>query len=93
MQHKLELARVIGDLTARCKIIPGDDTRLVEVMDTAMQELLRRPSSVQEQARIGRKGLRGFQEHQWVAIGPEALLEMEKWLHHLDADTPSISPF
>ena len=92
MQHKLELARVIGDLTARCKIIPGDDTRLVEVMDTAMQELLRRPSSVPEQARIGSKGFRGSQEHRWVTVGPEARLEMENWLHHLDADTPSISP-
>jgi hypothetical protein len=94
VQHKLELARVIGDLTARWKIIPGDDTsRLVEVMDTAMQELLRRPSSVPEQARIGSKGFRGSQEHRWVTVGPEARLEMEKWLHHLDADTPSISPF
>ena len=92
MQHKLELARVIGDLTARCKIIPGDDTRLVEVMDTAMQELLRRPSSVPEQARIGSKGFRGSQEHRWVTVGPEARLEMENWLHHLEADTPSISP-
>jgi hypothetical protein len=88
VQHKLELARAIGD-----KIIPGDDTRLVEVMDTAMQELLRRPSSVPEQARIGSKGFRGSQEHRWVTVGPEARLEMENWLHHLDADTPSISPF
>jgi hypothetical protein len=39
----------------------GDDIRLGEVMDTAMQELLRRPSSVQEQARIESKGLRGSQ--------------------------------
>jgi hypothetical protein len=93
VQHKLELARVIGDLAARWKIIPGDDTRLGEVMDTSMQELLRRPSSVQEQARIGSEGLRGSQEHRWVTIGPEARLEMKKWLHHLDADTPSISPF
>jgi hypothetical protein len=93
VQHKLELARVIGDLTARWKIIPGDDTRLGEVMDTAMQELLRRPGSVQEQARIGSKGLRGSQEHRWLTIGPEARMEMENWLHKLDADTPSISPF
>jgi hypothetical protein len=93
VQHKLELARVIGDLTARWKIIPGDDTRLGEVMDTAMQELLRWPSSVQEQARIGRKGLRGSQEHRWVTIGPEVRMEMENWLHILDVDTPSISPF
>jgi hypothetical protein len=93
VQHKLELARVIGDLTARWKIIPGDDTRLGEVMDTAMQELLRRPGSVQEQARIGSKGLSGSQEHRWVTIGPEARMEMENWLHQLDADTPSISPF
>ena len=77
--------QVIGDLADRWKFILGDDTRLGEVMDTAMQELLRRPSSVQEQARIGSKGLRGSQEHRWVAIGPEARLEMEKWLHHLDA--------
>ena len=62
-------------------------------MDTVMQELLRRPSSVPEQARIGSKGFRGSQEHRWVAVGPEARLEMVKWLHHLDADTPSISPF
>jgi hypothetical protein len=85
VQHKLELARAIGDLTAKWKIIPGDDTRLVEVMDTAMQELLRRPSSVPAQARIGSKGFRGSQEHRWVAVGPEARLEMVKWLHHLDA--------
>jgi hypothetical protein len=43
VQHKLELARVIGDITVRWKIIPGDDTRLGEVMDTVMHELLRRP--------------------------------------------------
>ena len=93
VQQKLELARVIGDLDARWKIIPGEDTRLGEVMDTAMQELLRLPSSVQEQARIGSKGLRGSQEHRWVTIVPEARREMEEWLNHIDADTPSISPF
>jgi hypothetical protein len=93
VQNKLELARVIGDLAAKWKIIPGDDTRLEEVMATAMKELLRQPRSVQEQARIGSKGLRGSQEHRWVTIDPEARLEMEEWLYHLDADTPSISPF
>jgi hypothetical protein len=47
---------------------------------------------VPEQARIGSKGFRGSQEHRWVTVGPEARLEMESWLHHLEADTPSISP-
>ncbi len=54
-QNKLEL--IIGDLTATWKIIPGDDTRLEEVMATAMKRLLRQPRSVQEQARIESKGL------------------------------------
>jgi hypothetical protein len=93
VQNKLELARIIGDLTVKWKIIPGDDTLLDKVMATVMKELLRQPRSVQEQARIGSKGLRGSQEYQWVTIGPEARPEMEEWLHHLDADTPSISPF
>jgi hypothetical protein len=48
--------------------------------------------SVPEQARIGSKGFRGSQEHRWVTVVPEARLEMENWLHHLEADTPSISP-
>jgi hypothetical protein len=47
-------------------IIPGDDTQLEEVMATLMKELLRQSNSAQEQARIGSKGLRGFQEHRWV---------------------------
>jgi hypothetical protein len=93
VQNKLELARIIGDLTAKWKIIPGDDTRLEEVMATAMKELLRQPRSVQEQARIGSKGLRGSQKHRWFTIGPEARPEMEEWLHHFHADTPSISLF
>jgi hypothetical protein len=37
-----------GDLAAKWKIIPGDDTRLEEVMATAMKELLRQPRSVEE---------------------------------------------
>jgi hypothetical protein len=40
VQHKLELERAIEDLAVRWKIVPGDDTRLEEVMDTAMQEVL-----------------------------------------------------
>jgi|LauGreDrversion2_3_1035106.scaffolds.fasta_scaffold495159_1 hypothetical protein len=36
VQHKLELERVIGDLADRWKIIPGDDTRLEEVVDTSI---------------------------------------------------------
>ena len=50
VQHKLQLERVIEDLAARWKIISGDDTRLEEVMDTAMQEVLRRSNSAPEQA-------------------------------------------
>jgi hypothetical protein len=46
--------------------IVTDDTRLEEVMDTSMQEVLRRSDSVPEQARIGSKGLRGSQEYRWV---------------------------
>jgi hypothetical protein len=92
MQNELEFARTIGDLAAKWKIIPGDDTQREEVMATAMKELLRQSNSAQEQARIGSKGLRGSQEHQWVTNGPKARQEMEEWLHHLDADTPSISP-
>ena len=93
MQNELEFARTIGDLAAKWKIIPGDDSRLVEVMDTAMQDLLGRPGNVPVQARIGNKGFRGSHEHLWVTVGPVAQLEMANWLHHLDADTPSISPF
>jgi hypothetical protein len=59
VQHKLELAKAIGSIAIRRKLIPGDDTRLEEVMDTAVIEVLRWPSSVQEQARIGNMGLRG----------------------------------
>jgi hypothetical protein len=65
VRNKLEIARIIGDLTARWKIIPGDDTRLEEVMATAVRELLRQPNNVQEKARIGGKGLRESQEHRW----------------------------
>ena len=93
VQHKLELARAVTDLTTKWKIIPLDDSRLVEVMDTAMQDLLGRPGNVPVQARIGNKGFRGSHEHLWVTVGPVAQLEMANWLHHLDADTPSISPF
>jgi hypothetical protein len=72
VQHKLELAKAIGSLAIRWKLIPGDDTRLEEVMDTAMQEVLRRPSSVRKNRQgLGSKGLRGSQEHRWVTIGPE----------------------
>jgi hypothetical protein len=48
VRNKLELARIIGDLAAKWKIIPGDDTRLEEIMATAVRELLRQPNSVQE---------------------------------------------
>jgi hypothetical protein len=93
VQQKLELVRVIGDLATRWKIIPGDGTRLEEILDTAMQEVLRRPEGVQERARIGSKGLKGSQERRWVTVGPDAQLEMEEWLQNLDANTPSVSPF
>ena len=93
VQHKLELERVIGDLAARWKIIPGDDTRLEEVMDTAIQEVLRRSDSVPERARFGSQGLRSSQEYRWVTTGSGARLEMEAWLHHLDTDPPSVAPF
>jgi hypothetical protein len=73
MQNKLELARTIGDLAAKWKIIPGDDTQLEEVMATAMKELLRQSNELQEQARIGSKGLRGSQEHRWVTTGPKGM--------------------
>jgi hypothetical protein len=77
VQHKLELAKAIGSIAIRWKLIPGDDTRLEEVMDTAVLEVLRWTSSVQEQARIGSMGLRGSQEYRWVTIGPGAQQEME----------------
>ncbi len=93
VKKKLELARAIGDLATRWKIIPGDGAQLEEILDTAMQEVLRRPDVVQERARIGSKGLLGSQEQRWVTVGPEAQLEMEEWLHHLDANTPAVSPF
>jgi hypothetical protein len=93
VQHKLELAKAIGSIAIRWKLIPGDDTRLEEVMDTAVIEVLRWPSSVQEQARIGNMGLRGSQEYRWVTIGPGAQQEMEEWLQYLDASTPCVSPF
>ena len=92
-QHKLELAKAIGSIAIRWKLIPGDDTRLEEVMDTAVLEVLRWPSSVQEQARMGSMGLRGSQEYRLVTIGPGAQQEMEEWLQHLDARTPCVSPF
>jgi hypothetical protein len=81
-QHKLELAKAIGSIATT---IP----RLEEVMDTAVLEVLRWPSSVQEQARIGSMGLRGSQEYRWVTIGPGAHQEMEEWLQHLDATPPN----
>ena len=93
VQHKLELERVTEDLAARWKIIPGDNTRLEEVMDTAIQEVLRRSDSVPGQARIGSKGLRGSQEYRWVTTGSGARLEMEAWLRHLDTDPPSVASF
>ena len=93
VQHKLELAKAIGSIASRWKLIPGDDTRLEEVMDTAVIEVLRWPSSAQEQARIGNMGLRGSQEYRWVTIGPGAQQEMEEWLQYLDASTPCVSPF
>jgi hypothetical protein len=93
VHHKLELAKVIGNIATRWKLIPGDDTRLEEVMDTAVQEVLRWPSFVQEQARIGGMVLRGSQEYRWVTIGRGAQQEMEEWLQHLGAGTPCVSPF
>jgi hypothetical protein len=53
VQHKLELARAVGDLTTKWKIIPGDDSRLAEVMDTAMQDLLGRPAMCQFRQGLG----------------------------------------
>ena len=84
VRNELELARIIGDLAVRWKIIPGDDTRMEEVMATTVRELLRQPNNVQEKARIRGKGLRGSQEHWWVTIGPGARQEMEEWICHLD---------
>jgi hypothetical protein len=93
VQHKLELAKAIGSLAIRWKLIPGDDTRLEDLLDTAVLEVLRWPSSVQKQARIGSMGLRGSQEYRWVTIGPGAQQEMEEWLQYLDASTLCVSPF
>ena len=76
VQHKLELAKAIGSLAIRWKLIPGDDSRLEDLCDTAVLEVLRWPSSVQEQARIGSMGLRGSQEYRWVTIGPGAQQEL-----------------
>ena len=93
VQHKLELGKAIGSLAIRWKLIPGDDSRLEDLFDTAVLEVLRWPSSVQEQARIGSMGLRGSQEYRWVSIGPGAQQEMEEWLQCLDASTMCVSPF
>jgi hypothetical protein len=93
VQHKLELAKAIGSIATRWKLIPGDDTRLEEVLDTAVLEVLRWPNSVQEQARIGSMGLRASQEYRWVTIGTGAQQEMEAWLQYLEASTPCVSPF
>ena len=76
VQHKLELERAIEDLAVRWKIVPGDDTRLEEVMDTAMQEVLGRSDSVPAQAKIGSQGLRSSQEYRWITIGLGARPEM-----------------
>ena len=54
------------------KLIPGDDTRLEDLLDTSVLEVLQWPKSVHMHARIGSMGLRGSQEYQWVTIGPGA---------------------
>ncbi len=43
VQHKLELAKVIGSIAIRWKLIPGDDTRLEDLLDTAVLEVLQWP--------------------------------------------------
>ena len=95
VQHKLELAKVIGSIAIRWKLIPGDDTRLEDLLDTAVLEVLQWPRSVHMHARIGSMGLRGSQEYRWVTTGPGARQEMEEWLQCLDANarTPRVSPF
>ena len=68
VQHKLELAKAIGSIAFRWKLIPGDDTRLEDWLDTAVLEVLQWPKSVQVHARIGSMGLRGSQEYRWVMM-------------------------
>ena len=40
VQHELGLVKAIGSIAIRWKIIPGDDIRLEEVVDTAVLEVL-----------------------------------------------------
>ena len=39
VQHKLELAKAIGSIAIRWKLIPGDETRLEEVMDSGARSV------------------------------------------------------
>jgi hypothetical protein len=95
VQHKLELAKAIGSIATRWKLIPGDNTRLEDLLDTAVLEVLQWPRSVRMHARVGSMGLRGSQEYRWVTTGPGAQQEMEEWLQCLDVDTGTlcVSPF
>jgi len=92
-RNRLKLVQIVGDLVAKWKIIPDNDTKLEEVMATAMRTLVEQQCRVPGTARIGGTGLRRSQEHRWVAIGPEARQEMEEWICCLDSDTPGTSPF
>ena len=89
----MALARRIGDLAAKKKLIPGDNARLVEAMATAVNELMESQNYAREEAAIGNTGLRGSQEYRWVAVGPEARQKREEWMRHLDTDAQRISPF
>ena len=74
---------------------PRDDTKLEDLLETAVLEVLQWPKSVHMHARIGSMGLRGSQEYRWATIGPGAQQEMEEWLQYLDANTRTLraSPF
>ncbi len=53
----MALARKIGDLAAKWKLIPGDNARLVKAMATAANELMESPNCAREEASIGGTGL------------------------------------
>ena len=74
---------------------PRDDTRLKDLLDTAVLEVLQWPRGAHMHARIGSMGLRGSQEYRWVTTGPGSQQEMEEWLQYLDENTRTlrVSPF
>ena len=93
VRNKTALARKIGELAAKWKLVPGDNTRLEQTMATAVDELTERSNEVQEEARIGSRGLWGSRERRWVVVGSRAREEMEEWMQHLATDARRMSPF